>query len=50
MLAYCKKYLVERKFVEKRINHLKLLELKKLLRRKDTDDKRIKRKSVKSNR
>jgi hypothetical protein len=36
ILACSKEYLVERKFVEKRIHHLKLVDLKKQLRKKET--------------
>ena len=38
--ALSKQYLVERKFIRKRIEHLQLLELKKELRRKETEKKR----------
>ena len=43
IMSCSEKYLVERKFVEKRIRHLKLLELKKQLRRKETEFKRTER-------
>ena len=36
----CEKFLVERKFVEKRIQHLKILQLKKELRKKETEVKK----------
>ena len=39
ILAASKKYLVERKYIDKRIKHLKLLGLKKELRKKETQDK-----------
>ena len=43
VLNFSKKFLVEKKFIDKRIQHLKLLELKKELRRKETEAKRVDR-------
>ena len=43
ILQCSKKLLVERKLIDKRILHLRLLALKKELRRKDTEDKRRER-------
>ena len=40
IVACSKNFLVERKFVDKRIQHLKLLKLKKDLRKKETESKR----------
>ena len=40
ILAFSNNFLVERKFIEKRIQHLKLLQLKKELRKKETEAKR----------
>ena len=43
LINFSKKFIVEKKFIDKRIQHLKLLELKKELRRKETEAKRIDR-------
>ena len=41
--AFSKKFLVEKKFIKKRIEHFKLLDFKKELRKKDTEAKRNER-------
>ena len=43
ILSASKKFLVARKFIEKRIKHLKILELRKELRKKETEAKRSER-------
>ena len=40
MTACSTKFLIERRFVDKRIQHLKFLTLKKELRKKETEEKR----------